>query len=204
MARSSIRFWFALIVAVIAASFTDPLLEFASNRGLFGPGRFTDHSTIDVVPAALIGSVLLAGYVAIKARAMLLDLRAPDRALDGRISGLLPLAFALQMGVLYAMETIEQIIVTGHTLGATVWLGAPPAISLVVHAIVCAIVGVILARCVRSLADAAVAAIRLVRALTSRPVQPSGPIALRERGLIVINRFGPSLGRIGERAPPLL
>lgn len=204
MARSSIRFWFALAVAVIAGSFTDPLLEFASNRGLFGRGVFTDHSTIDVVPAALIGAVLLAGYVAIKARAMLLDLRAPDRALDSGVSGLLPLAFALQMGVLYTMETVEQVIVTGHTLGATVWLGAPPAISLVVHAIVCAIVGVVLARSVRSLADAAVAAIRLVRALASRPVQPSGPIALRERGLIVIDRFGPSLGRIGERAPPLL
>jgi hypothetical protein len=46
--KRTIRAWFCLAAALVAASITDPLVEFASNSGMFGPGSFTDHSNQDV------------------------------------------------------------------------------------------------------------------------------------------------------------
>lgn len=204
MGRSNVRLWFAAAVAVVGAALADPLLEFASNAGLFGRGQFTDHSNLDVLPAIVTG-VLCAGlYVALKTRSMLLDLRAPERALEGGTRSLLPLAFGLQLVVLFGMETIEQIAVCGHALGGTVWLGAPPAIALVVHVVACAIVAWLGARAVRSLAHAALDIVLLVRALAARPAQPPSPIAWRGFDLCTSVQFFPVRCGIGERAPPVL
>lgn len=179
-------------------------MEFASNAGLFGRGQFTDRSNLDVVPALAIGALLVIVYTAIRARAMLVDLRSSERALEGNVLRLIPLAFGLQMSVLFAMETLEQIVVRGHALGGSIWLGGPAPISLLVHATVCALVAVVIAQSVRSLARVAVATIRHVRAVACRPLQPTRPIALRELDFAAFARFAPLLARLGERAPPAL
>lgn len=198
------RFWLALAVAVIAAALADPLLEFASNSGFFGSGHFTDRSNIDVVPTVLLGLLFGATVVAWKARAMLHGVRPSNRALDETLATTLPLAFAIQLGVLYTMETIEQVVVYGHSLGGTIWLGGPTGPSFAVHGIFCCIVAFAVSRGVRSLARTAVRVIRHVRAFDSRPIQPPRPITIRDLDVAFATLFGPVAGRIGERAPPAL
>lgn len=204
MGRSNIRLWFAAAVAAVGAACADPLLEFASNAGFFGRGQFTDHSNLDVLPAIIAGTLCAGLYVALRTRTMLLDLRASDRALEGSVLNVQPLAFAMQLLVLFGMETLEQIVVSGHTLGGTVWLGAPPVIALAFHALTCILVAYVGAKAVRSLANAALDVVLLVRALAARPVQPPSPIAWRGFDLCASVQFFPVLCRIGERAPPVL
>lgn len=135
---------------------------------------------------------------------MLVDLRSSDRALDGNVLRLVPLAFGLQIAVLCAMETFEQVVVYGHPLGGSLWLGGPLLVSLAVHAVACVLVAMLAVRGVRSLARAAVAVIRLACALACRPLQPARPIALRDLDYAAFARFAPLLARLGERAPPAL
>jgi hypothetical protein len=109
----------------------DPLVEWASNAGRFGPGNFTDHSTADVVPALLVGVLFVATHLWLRVRRALTRgpasdlLRASRQAIGGGVLRLLPLVFAIQMLVLYCMETSEQIAVVGHPLGGMIWLGGP-------------------------------------------------------------------------------
>jgi hypothetical protein len=67
----AIRAWFCIAAALVAASVADPLVEFASNRGVFGPGSFTDHSNRDVLPALCAGLAFGAVYVLLRARSIL-------------------------------------------------------------------------------------------------------------------------------------
>ncbi|MGB6984452.1 MAG: hypothetical protein WBD74_00605, partial [Candidatus Aquilonibacter sp.] len=134
MRRTAIRVWFTLAAAVIAAAIADPCVETVANAGWFGPGNFTDHSTLDVVPALVSGAVLIAICLAMRIRRELL--RASGEALRADVERLLPALFATQLGVLWTMETGEQIVVAGHPLGGTIWLGGPLWFSLTVHALV--------------------------------------------------------------------
>jgi hypothetical protein len=121
-----------LAVAVIAAAVADPIVEFASNAGWFGPGNFTDRSNLDVFPALVVGLGALALYLIGRAPAIL-----AGTALPRRLVSLVPAIFVLQIAVLYVMETAEQFIVGGHTLGPVVWLGGPITASLAIHAALC-------------------------------------------------------------------
>ena len=64
----SVRLWFSVAVAIIAAAVADPILESASNAGLFGHGSFTDHSNLDVLPALCIGLLAVAIHVTLRLR----------------------------------------------------------------------------------------------------------------------------------------
>lgn len=212
MTRCSLRLWFCLAVAVIAAAIGDPLVEFASNSGWFGRGNFTDHSNLDVLPALIAGVAFAIFHVALRVKRALADpgkaapelLRASSAALRPGIAGLLPATFALQIAALFLMETAEQYAVYGHALGGLVWLGGPALVSVAVHAVLCAVVAVAIARTVRALAVTTLRVIRLVRALAAFPAHGARPIALRRRAAVSIDRSRPVLCRIGERAPPLL
>jgi hypothetical protein len=207
-----VRFGFCTAIAVIAAAIADPLVEFASNAGWFGPGLFTDHSNLDVAPALIIGVLLLAAYLVLKARAALANGSGRDRdlwreaghALGSGVWRLMPAIFGLQMLTLYAMETAEQYAVWGHSLGPTIWLGGPLPVSLAVHAIICAAVAVTIARWVRALTATTLRFIRLIRALATFAPQPAGSLASRRRDSISFRRPAPVLCRIGERAPPFV
>ena len=63
MTRSSLRLWFCVGGAFIAAAIADPIVESAANPRWFGPGRLTDHSNLDVLPALLAGTFLMLLYI---------------------------------------------------------------------------------------------------------------------------------------------
>jgi hypothetical protein len=210
LTRSSIRLWFCLAVAVIAAAIADPLVEYGSNAGWLGYGSFTDRSNLDVLPALALGIGLLVLHLVFRVRAALTDpdergsqlWRASRTALAPGIVRLLPLTFAIQIVILYCMETIEQFVVYGHTLGAMTWLGGPPLLSLSFHALVCALVASALAWGVRRCARGTLRVIGMIRACAML-LGRDAPPPRRRRDAIVFGRFAPLVCRIGERAPPL-
>lgn len=205
-----IRLGFCIAIGVIAAAIADPLVEFASNAGWFGSGLLTDHSNLDVAPALVIGALLLAAHLVSKAQAALANRNGCDRwrdaghALGSGIWQLLPIIFGLQMLTLYAMETVEQFVVWGHSLGPMVWLGGPLPASLAIHAVICVAVAATIARWLRALTATTLRFIRLIRALATFAPQPAGSIASCSRNSVSFRRLAPVRCQIGERAPPSL
>jgi len=207
---SSAKVWFCLAVAIIAASIADPLLEAASNAGLFGASNFTDHSNWDVVPAILVGLVFVALHCYARVRNRIDALQArrhwlaiKDDAVERNVGRLVPFVFAIQIAVLYLMETSEQFAVYGHVLGGTIWLGAPVVVSFIAHACACIALSFLAARVLRAIAETAVDVVRILCALAM-------PRARGTRALLIAADFDARyrrfcvLGRIGERAPPIL
>jgi hypothetical protein len=184
----------------MAAAIADPCVESASNAGWFGPGSLTDHSTLDVIPALLSGVLLLGIYLAIRVRRELL--RASNEALRANVGSLLPAIFALQLVVLFIMETSEQLVVAGHPLGGTIWLGGPVWFSLTVHALVGIAIAYILSHIVCACARSTVRMIRRIRALAMRALHDPAPLALRQLRRICLAHDTPVRCRIGNRAPP--
>jgi hypothetical protein len=188
-----------LAVAVIAAAVADPVVEFASNAGWFGPGNFTDGSNLDVIPALVVGIAVLALYLIGTARAVL-----AGTALPRRIGSLVPAIFVLQIVALYVMETTEQLIVGGHTLGPAVWLGAPVFASLAIHAAFGVAITLWIARSARGLAATTLRVIRLMKATPSFAAHRFEILPPRRSDERSFRQLVPLLCRIGERAPPLL
>ena len=198
MRNSSIRWGFCAALAVISAALADPLVEFGSNAGWFGRGTFTDHCNLDVVPALVAGAGLMILYLIRKARLVVCG-----RAFPLGVARLLPTIFAVQIVALYAMETVEQLVVAGHVLGPTIWLGAPPAVSLAIHAGICVAVTLTFGRSIRTLAATTLRVIRLIRAIATLAVRNGGIVAGRIFEAPCLSDFAPVLCRIGERAPPV-
>jgi hypothetical protein len=201
MSHASIRFWFCIAVAVIAAAIADPLVEAASNAGWFGPGNFTDHSNLDVLPALVLGVAFVIFHFALRVKRELM--RTSDAALGTKMRCLLPAAFAIQLGVVFSMETLEQIVVVGHPLGGTLWLGGPIWFSLTAHAIACIAFAFALARVVRVCARTTARVIRQIRELAIRALQGPSPILRRRCETFLIALAAPVVCRIGNRAPPI-
>ncbi|HTV93492.1 MAG TPA: hypothetical protein VMG98_12325 [Verrucomicrobiae bacterium] len=202
MKRGFIRFWFCIAAAVLAAAIADPLVESISNAGWFGPGTFTDHSNLDVLPALFCGGVFVICYLALRVRREFL--RASGEALRARVAWLLPFIVTAQLGVLYTMETLEQVVVAGHVMGGTVWLGGPMWFSLCAHALVGVTVAYGLARAASTCARTTLRVIRRLRALATRALHAPAPLAMRGRGMAWIRANSPVLCRIGNRAPPFM
>ena len=115
---------------------------------------------------------------------------------------LLPLIFALQLAVLYSMETAEQLVTSGHIMGPAIWLGGPVLLSLAFHAAGCVLVAFGLSRLLSALTKRIVDVVRLVlqfviirRNLGSECHLPIEPIAISER-------LEPFIKRLKGRAPP--
>jgi len=197
---SSIRLWFCIAGAVVAAALADPLVEGLSNAGVFGHGAFTDRSTLDVVPALTAGLFFSVVHLLVRVRRALV--RATSDALRGHTVTLLPVIFAMQIAVLATMETVEQIVVTGHTLGGLVWLGGPVWFALSFHAFVCVVLTFGLSALLRLCAQTTLRAIRRIRALSTRPLHGAVPIALRRLQRCVAVENFTVLGPAGNRAPP--
>lgn len=199
MSNFSVRWGFCAALAVIAAAIADPLVEFASNAGWFGRGSFTDHSNLDVLPALVAGVALMVLYLLRKAR-----LIVSGQAFSRGVVPLLPAIFVLQVAALYGMETAEQFIVYGHLLGPAVWLGAPPLVSLAVHAAVCLGVSFWFGRSMRTLATTTLRVIRLIRAIATLAVRSCAVPARRTFATLCFKDLAPVLCSIGERAPPVV
>lgn len=212
MRRAAFRGVFCLVTAVTAAALADPFVEAASNAGLFGPGRYTDHSTIDVVPALAAAAAFALLYVVMRARPALADrsrtlarrLHAIDRAAGAtRLATLFPLIFIAQLATLFVMETVEQIAIAGHPLGGTLWLGAPVPIALALHALACAVTSALLTHALGALTRAAVRIGLFVRGVAM--VRTAAvPLFSRRRRSFATVRIHPLATRAGKRAPPFL
>lgn len=201
MKRGPIRLWFCFAVAMIAAAVADPSVEALSNAGTFGRGVFTDHSNLDVLPAIAVGAVCVAAYFALRVRRELV--RASGEAVRDGVAALLPTTFAGQLGVLAAMETIEQLVVYGHPLGGTIWLGGPVLFSLLAHALACVLVAFALSALLQSGARSAVRTIRLIRALLERALHGPAPLRVRARETPRLLRLSPTCNACALRAPPV-
>ena len=196
---------------MIAACIADPLLESASNAGWFGPGNFTDHSTWDIVPIVLVGLLFVALHLWLRVQKGLAEARLPHSwlpqvtdALGPSALRLVPLTFVAQVSTLYMMETTEQQVVYGHVLGGTLWLGAPILVSLTVHAMICALVTVVLSKALRAFSDATIQIVHLICALaTLRLYSPQAAFFDSPRFTENRQPVG-ALGHTGERAPPVL
>ncbi len=202
---------FAVAAAVIAAATVDPIVERLSNCGLFGAGQFTDHSNADVLPALCVGAVFSIAFLTLSvARALGFSatvshwFERPARELDGLcVHSLLGRIYALQIAVLFAMETAEQRIVLGHYLGGTIWLGGPAFLSLAMHFAGCVIVSLLLSRVFAALARRVVAAVRAIVASFVQLGVAHVRFA-RPRVPELAHVFAPLLVRPTVRPPPLL
>ena len=201
----TIRAWFCVTVAVTAAALGDPLVEFASNAGAFGAGTFTDHSYLDVLPAFGVATAFVLVQSLARVRSIFSKrLRAAGDALTlRRALALLPAAFALQIAVLFGMETLEQLAVYGHVLGGSVWLGGPVAISLAVHAACCALGTLLVVRSLRAVTRSVLRLVIFLRAFTRVQAQGETPALHARAGGTTSKQPEPLVCRIGERAPPL-
>jgi hypothetical protein len=202
------RTWFCILVAVVAAALADPLVEFASNAGAFGRCNCTDHSNLDVFPALFVGLVLGIALLSLRIRKLLVAsfgrTPAPAAVLAPRpLMRIVPVVFAIQLAVLFAMETTEQFIVRGHGLGGTIWLGAPVPISLAIHATFAIIATFAISRLLCTITQASVRIVIFLRAivLSARgQLRTLAPL----RYPMAFRRTTPLVCRNGMRAPPLL
>lgn len=144
-----VRKLFAVAAAITAAAVTDPIVEALSNSGFFGPGRFTDHSSVDVVPAAILAALICVAVVVFRARDSWMRQWAPHVGARS-LPRMLPAIFAMQIAALFAMESFEQIAVYGHASVGMLWLGGPVLFSLLLHAVGCVLTTFGLARLLRA------------------------------------------------------
>ena len=199
---------FCLAAAITAAALADPIVEGLSNAGAFGPGLFTDHSNAAVAPALCIGIFFAALFVIGTALCRLAGVppnwvRRFGAALPATTIGrLFPLILAMQIGVLFGMETLEQFAILGHTLGGTVWLGGPALVALTIHVTTGFIVTTMFSRVLHQLAQSVVDAVvffrRLVLAWSA--LTPTAPI--RFLGERPRRSDEPALARLQVRGPP--
>jgi hypothetical protein len=117
-------------VAFLAATLGDALVESISNAQVLWQGHYTDRSSLDLLP---MSAVALATFMTTLTLVVTEYLRRTDGSprelwssaarvlVPSDIPSLLPAIFALQIPTLFAMETVEQIVVYGHPLGETLW-----------------------------------------------------------------------------------
>ncbi|HEY2554282.1 MAG TPA: hypothetical protein VGI15_03450 [Candidatus Cybelea sp.] len=188
-----------LCAALLAAAIADPLVEFASNSGCFGPGNFTDASNLDVGPVFALGIAILVLCMVRQAR----KLAARDSA-PLPLTRLIPAIFAAQLLALFGMESTEQLILHGHLLGPQIWLGGPPPFSLAVHAAVCLAVSAWMARSARRLAETTLRVLRYFERIARLAIDVAAAVTPQPDTQRCFNDLAPILCRIGERAPPAL
>ena len=192
---------FCLTVAVLAAALADPCLEFASNAGWFGAGRFTDRSMADVLPTLLSGALFLIAqllWIFRRARAH----RRLDGPLRRPLAVLLPRIFILQLALLFVIESVEQRVVLGRFLGGALWLGAPVPLALAVHALFATGIAFLVATALREFARRAPALAAAVRLRHEHAIPRASGI--RRRFVATLAALPDVVfGSTGERAPPI-
>jgi hypothetical protein len=210
------RSWlpFVLATALIAGALGDPLVETIANTGIFGPG-YHDTNHLGVLPALICGLVLTLEIVLLRC---LQAVRAGTRserdwliAVAQRFRSRSPLrdvpyVFALQLGVVFAIETVEQLLVGGAPESGLTWLGGPVAFSLAAHALIAIVVTFGLAYLTRETAKTLASLVRIAFACIALPALRDAAAPLHERrdGAPFGYQQSPHARQIGERAPPPL
>jgi hypothetical protein len=208
------RLPFVLATALVAGALGDPLVETISDTGIFGPG-YHDTNHLGVLPALICGLVLTLEVVLLRCLQALRGGTRCERdwliAVAERFSSRSPLrdvpyVFVLQLGVVFAIETAEQLLVGGKPEGGTGWLGGPVAFSLAVHALIAVVVTIVLAYLTREVAKTLASLVRIAFACIALPAFQDAAAPLRERrdGAPFGRQQSPHARQIGERAPPPL
>lgn len=212
-ARTS-RLPFLFAVALIAAAIADPVVESIANTGIVG-GNYADDNHTSVIPTLLGGLLLVLEIVAVRCLDLLRSspnrsrIRFTDiaRGIGTRSATHdLPYVLAMQLAVLYFMESTEQLVVGGTLLGGTAWLGGPILFSLAMHALVGAGSLFAIQRIVRAVASAfaSLLCIAIDFILLARNLgEPGIPLGRRDE-LGCRRAQAPHVRQIGGRAPPLL
>jgi hypothetical protein len=171
MKQSAILKAFIATAAVLAAVMGDAAVESISDAGVLWHGRYTDRSSVDLLPVALIALIGLALTLGSLLSAYLSGSRQMTRRFvvssarvltPHQIMRVVPSIFGLQLVVLLVMETLEQVVVYGHASGGTLWLGGPIVASLLIHAIAAIVSAFGIASSLRRLADALLRAVACI------------------------------------------
>jgi hypothetical protein len=201
-----------LAVAMLAASTANVMVESASNAGWFGPGAFTDRSCWDIPPVVCTALFFMGLCALVQIRAAFRQLRHPANGivriasdfLAGSIFRSAATIFATQLLVLSGMETSEQIVIYGHTLGGMVWLGGPVGIALTVHAVVCLTIICVTAAALHHISDLARHVVQLLNVLILPRTRDRQPFYISARLALSEGHTTRVCCRIGERAPPVV
>ncbi|TAM86979.1 hypothetical protein EPN42_12190 [bacterium] len=212
--RSPFPLWiFCLAAAMTAAAVVDLIMERLSNTGIFGPGAFTDHSNLDIVPAlgaaAALSLIVVIGLVrrtlagaSYAPRWLRITARAAG---DATLPRVLPAIYTLQIATLFAMESVEQVIVAGHPLGGSIWLGGPPLLSLLLHALGCVALTTILSHVLRWSAQTLLEIVAIVRELVLATLgAPASTAAVSAQRTTLRRPLEEVIERLTGRAPPYL
>lgn len=206
----SIRAAFALAVACFAATLGDAVVEGLSNSGLLWRGHYTDNSSADLLPMALVSGLAIALTLSLIIRRRLRCFRSSLRALFSstaralpprRVAKLLPAIFLAQLIVLWTMETAEQFAAYGHVLGGSLWLGGPLVVSLLVHAAIAVVTAFGLASFAGGLAEQLVRVVRCLYRLVSRTLQSRALRGVRLAPVATADQLFRSAG-LAQRGPP--
>jgi len=208
---SLIRAVFICAVAFLAATLGDALVESISNAQVLWRGNYTDRSSLDLLPMSAAALTAIMATLTLVLSEYLRRTGGSPRELWSSaarvlvpcdIPSLLPAIFALQIPTLFAMETVEQIVVYGQPLGGTLWLGGPILAALVLHALIAATCAFLVARGLTALAQTLLRAVAFVLSWfierqETRPtlVPRSQPIRRAEQTFCRTHT--------GERGPPL-
>jgi hypothetical protein len=208
------RFPFLVTIALVAAALGDPFVESVSNTGIFG-GSYADNNHLGVLPALFVGGALLLALATLRCAAIWHSsrddsgawLKHAARDIAGR-SPWYDLVFVLgvQLALLFALESCEQLVAAGTLLGGLAWLGGPILFSLTAHALIglgCLFALRSLMRAIaRTFAALVHAALGLLWVLNAR----SGDAAVHLFGYLplALRAQAPNVRQIGGRAPPLL
>lgn len=202
------RVAFCLAVALTAAALADPLVEGLADARAFGPGTFTDGSNLAMLPALCVGTLAAVAFAIGLARRLTCPRAAAPQWFHNASAAPLDPAHALitlglQMGVLFAMETGEQIVVAGHPLGGTIWLGGPILVSLALHAVFGIAIAVLFSRVLHWLAIRIALVLHFVRCIALASAQ--SPAAHIGPTFLVLHYDSErALRRLRGRAPPMV
>jgi hypothetical protein len=205
---------FVLAAALIAGGLGDPLVETIADTGIFGPG-YHDTNHLGVLPALICGLVLTLEIALLRClqtfRRDARDERDWLLAVAERFGSRWPLrdvpfVFVLQLGVVFAMEAAEQLLVGGKPEAGTAWLGGPVAFSLIVHALIAIVVTIGLAALTRCITKTLTTLVRIAFACIALPAfrETVAPSRDRRDDAPFTRQQSPHACQIGERAPPRL
>jgi hypothetical protein len=199
--------------ALIAAALADPLVETIANAGLVGPG-YSDDNHLSVLPTLVAGGLLALLVIGTRSVALLRHDFGPQRWMmqaARQISNQaplrdLPLVLALQFGILFIMESGEQLAVGGRLAGGTAWLGGPIWFSVAAHVAIGWVCIVALSRAMRSIVARCAILVRIAIEFFEDAFTRANAVLFARRvdDPMAAHVQGAFVHRLGERAPPLL
>jgi hypothetical protein len=211
MRTASYRWSFLFGVALVAAALGNACVETVSNSGYLGPG-YHDNDHASVVPVIAGGCVLLMQIAIVRVLALLRGAAsdgdwfartASDLSQRGAVRDL-PVLLTVQFCALYAMESCEALVASGHLPVGIVWLGGPPLFSIVAHVALGSLCAVLLARAMRAIVATLASVVRHVIRL-SIAVAPRAARASRLSRASTFRAASQTANArpFGGRAPPL-